>query len=1234
MLVKIGANVSDVTDKLNKISKSVDANKKKIQKGLNKVSTVVAGVGLASIKMATDFNTSLSNIATLIPEKGVKRVNELKQSIQDMAIATGKATGDIADGAYQVISAFGDTADTVKMLEINVLAAAAGMSTTTDAINLTSAVTKGYGDVTKEAMQKVADLAFTTVKLGQTTFPELANSIGSVVPIAKKLNVSQEELFGTFAAFTGVTGDASKVATQFEGVLGALIKPSEDMIVAMGEAGYKTGEAMIADLGLIGAMEKLISKTDGTSIGIGKLITRKEGLTLAMAMTGAQSDVLKDKIAAMSGATGAADEAFETMTSGVGEAGFKFAQAKQQVAVFMQTLGDQLAPVIADIIAALKPLVMFLISLVKGFGKLPKPIKTVLLAIGGLVAAAAPLFKVFTSIKGLIPILGKGLGVLKGAFAFLLSPMGLVVIALAAIAYGFLKVKAAQKELEKATARYNEVNEKLFVKLGKAAEQAGMTGEEFAKLREKYKGNSAALGMAIKRGAEGIEIQKSLAKVGKEQAKTVEEQKKKMQEADPAAKALADALRGIGEEAGKAKAPLRDLTTEAEEFSIVLRSAIVLELAKAETLLANLKATGDVTGTGIADLTAKIKALKIELGLMEEIVTTDVIPSTDDLRMKLRSGLLPVVDLVPRSLKTAEEALKGAADMSDYLATHMGTTAKEVKEKCYNMVASFMALSGHAIPSLKTATDKVAPKVKQAWFDVSTVMSDISKKWADAIVDTIGVTDWFYTKAKEFDDSYYLSAIENIEKKYGKSKEAMEQELADLEEHYSAISGTLEEDYEKKKQHILDNVKDEELRQQMLADLETQHMNNLEKGRKDQQSAEEKLRNDLTGLEEQYQLELDAIRADEAKARDSHREDELEKQKSIWNKMKGALGEVIGDMLKMWLTKFIGGILDGSSGLLDGVKGIFKGIGGAISSIFGKAKDAGVDAVSKVASSAGEMGKGFLGNIAKMAGPVGIGLLAVKLIGFKNIQKTVQDVWKGVSENVIKGIKLMGKAIDAVGETAIDTFKAVGKVVQSALGAASDIISGLGKGIGGLLAGIGGLAGAATPQVEKDQLHELRLIKETVWKDVIPCLWEIVKRGDQIRDTLNGGIAQKFDGVMKRIDSVKTLLGGIRDHTRDTANALKELLKKLPAAQHGAHFARPTLALVGEVPETVIPDKILKAGGLGRRGGGETNLKAIFHINALDPRTMRDVVRNQIAPEFIEFVRVGAAKTKMKEALL
>lgn len=191
------------------------------------VTLPIVGAAAAAIKLGMDLNKGMANVQSL----GIAqdRVLEMKDAVQQMAIATGKATDDLADGAYQVVSAFGDTSDSMKILEVNAKAAAAGLATTTDAINLTSAVTKGYGDTSAAAVQQAADLAFQTVKLGQTTFPELASSMGKVVPMAAALGVKQETLFAQMATLTGVTGGAAEVSTQLRATFQALIKPTGEM---------------------------------------------------------------------------------------------------------------------------------------------------------------------------------------------------------------------------------------------------------------------------------------------------------------------------------------------------------------------------------------------------------------------------------------------------------------------------------------------------------------------------------------------------------------------------------------------------------------------------------------------------------------------------------------------------------------------------------------------------------------------------------------------------------------------------------------------------------------------------------------------------------------------------------------------------------------------------------------------------------------------------------------------
>lgn len=318
-----------------------------VTRGLGLATAAVTGAGIAAIKMATDFNRSMANVATLIPGN-LDRIRELKGEVQSLAIETGKSTADLSEGLYQTVSAFGDSAEAAQILEINAKAAAAGLSTTTEAIDLTSLVTKNYGDTSAAAVQKVSDLALQTVRLGQTTFPELASAMGRVVPVAQAMGQTQEELFAVFATATGVVGSASEVTTQYRGVLNALAAPSDAMVELYKKMGVESGEAALQQFGLVGTLQKIVDAANRAGVPLKDYITNIEAMPLALALAGPQADTFNQKLAEMGEAAGATEVAFREQTEGINAAGFQWDQLKQQLAVAAQNIGDMLIPVVLE----------------------------------------------------------------------------------------------------------------------------------------------------------------------------------------------------------------------------------------------------------------------------------------------------------------------------------------------------------------------------------------------------------------------------------------------------------------------------------------------------------------------------------------------------------------------------------------------------------------------------------------------------------------------------------------------------------------------------------------------------------------------------------------------------------------------------------------------------------------------------------------------------------------------
>lgn len=327
-------------------------------KGLATVSAAAATallvVGKKAISNATAFEKQMSNVATLLDGDVKARVAELSDEVLAVSNATGMATADLTDGLYQVVSAFGDSADAASQLEIAAKAAIAGNASTTDSINMLSSVTKGYGDTSAEAMQKAADLAFETVKLGQTTFPELASSIGRVIPLAQTMGVTQEELFGATATLTGVTGGTAEVMTQLRGTMQGFLTPTDQMTKAIKRAGYANATAMLESEGLQGTLELLKKSVGGNEMAFANLFGSVEAKNAVLALTGAQAENLTEKTQAMYEATGAANRAFEAQTDNVDSLMGRIKNLGQNT---LTSIGLEILPVVKDLAEDLLPVV-------------------------------------------------------------------------------------------------------------------------------------------------------------------------------------------------------------------------------------------------------------------------------------------------------------------------------------------------------------------------------------------------------------------------------------------------------------------------------------------------------------------------------------------------------------------------------------------------------------------------------------------------------------------------------------------------------------------------------------------------------------------------------------------------------------------------------------------------------------------------------------------------------------
>jgi TP901 family phage tail tape measure protein len=467
---------------LNKKMETAGATAMKTGKTLStRVSLPILGLGIAAVKMGVDFNKGMANVSTLI-DGNIPRTKALGDAMLKMSMETGVATKDLTDGLYQTVSAFGDSADTVGRMNAVAKASVAGLSTTTEALNLLSAVTKGYGDTTSAAVSKASDLAFITVKLGQTTFPELASSMGRVIPLASAMKVSQEELFAAFASLTGVTGNAAEVSTQMRGAIQSLMAPTGDMKKVLQGMGYASGQAAVQSLGLVGTLQKMVASTGGNTEKMKQLFPQIESMAAILQLSGKGAEKFKTDLLAMKGAVGATDQAFKAQTQGVNKAGFSWKKMVATMKVMAINIGQLLMPVLeglANVFGAIFSVV----------NSLPGPVKAVIIAIAGILAAIGPIMMMvgaFQKWKVLIDMVKESWKTMNKLMAT--NPMMLKLMAIGVVIGGIIALFRkstikVQSNVEASKSLSAEVDD-LSKSYGAAARAAGkLTLEQEAQMK-------------------------------------------------------------------------------------------------------------------------------------------------------------------------------------------------------------------------------------------------------------------------------------------------------------------------------------------------------------------------------------------------------------------------------------------------------------------------------------------------------------------------------------------------------------------------------------------------------------------------------------------------------------------------------------------------------------------------------------------------------------------------------
>jgi TP901 family phage tail tape measure protein len=345
-------------------------------------------VGGASIKMASDFEASMTKIQSLVG-LSAETVQGFEEDVRSLSGVTAQAPKDLADAMFFITSAGIRGAAATQTLEAAAKASAVGLGEVATIADLATSALNAYGTENFSASE-ATDVMVAAVREGKLEASELAGSMGRVLPIASAMGVQFNEVGAAFAALSRTGTNAAEAATQVRGILASLLRPTKQSEEALTSMGLSSADlrSQIKEKGLLSVLKTLAVEFDGQSEKAAAVFGNIRALSGVMDLLGKNSAATEAIFASMTDTTGALDDAF-AITSDT--TAFKLQQAMADMKMALVNIGEVLIPII---IPALEKVAGVVTSAADGFSKMPNVLKKVTTGFILLAAAAGPAMRI------------------------------------------------------------------------------------------------------------------------------------------------------------------------------------------------------------------------------------------------------------------------------------------------------------------------------------------------------------------------------------------------------------------------------------------------------------------------------------------------------------------------------------------------------------------------------------------------------------------------------------------------------------------------------------------------------------------------------------------------------------------------------------------------------------------------------------------------------------------------
>lgn len=422
-----------------------------IGKGLNSIGNKMlgfaTGVGGAALAMYIPFEETVAKISTLVPDSGM--LETIKGDILKTSSELGVSSVALGEAIYQGLSS-GVSPEKISDFSRDMAKfAKAGFTEPSKAVDLATTILNSYG-LQVEDTGRITDVLITTQNKGKTTIDELSSSMGKVIPTAKSMGVSVEQLGAAYSLMTSKGIATAETTTYLNSMLNELgksgTKSSEELKKATGKTFQELTEAGVPLGDVLVSLEEH-AKASGLSLSdmFGSAEAGKAALVLATNSGNDFNAMLEE----MENSTGATEEAFKKVDNTLKSRIMKIIERVKNSFI---KLGEASVPLIENVVDKIESFATWLSNLdsqtIQNYASMLKWVGiggVVLKVLGGLITTISGVTGAFGALGGAAAVAGgaTGVGATTLAIGGLTASLPVLAGVLGAGALAFYGIKKA-----------------------------------------------------------------------------------------------------------------------------------------------------------------------------------------------------------------------------------------------------------------------------------------------------------------------------------------------------------------------------------------------------------------------------------------------------------------------------------------------------------------------------------------------------------------------------------------------------------------------------------------------------------------------------------------------------------------------------------------------------------------------------------------------------------------------